>query len=164
MAAAVGGATVQPVAGITPPEVPPALAAPSHAGPVAIAVRGLAAGCMNTHHGGYTAGAAPPAVLAEGAPLMRGQSPQSLRGTLHWALSKGPSPSAPFRGWGAGASRTLDPETAKAETWGLDPQVGVSPGGLSTGNEVQVGQARDPHPSPIWALTSGLTGNWPMCR
>lgn len=64
--ATVGGATVQLVAGSTPPEVPRALAAPLHAGPVATAVWRLAAGLVHTHHGGHAAGTAPHVVLAAG--------------------------------------------------------------------------------------------------
>lgn len=62
--ATVGGATVQLITGSTPPEVPRALAAPLHTGPVAAAVWWLAAGLMHTHHGGHAAGTAPHVVLA----------------------------------------------------------------------------------------------------
>lgn len=62
--AAVRGATVQLTAAGTPPEVPGALAVPVHAGPMAVAVRRLAAGFMHTHHGGHLAGTAPHVVLA----------------------------------------------------------------------------------------------------
>lgn len=50
MLAAVGGAAVQLVAGSALPEVPRALAAPLHTGPMAAAVRRLAAGLVHTHH------------------------------------------------------------------------------------------------------------------
>lgn len=64
--ATVGGATVQLVAGSTPPEAPCALAAPLHTGPVAAAVWRLAAGRVHTRYGGHAAGTAPHVVLAAG--------------------------------------------------------------------------------------------------
>lgn len=63
MLAAVGGATVQLVAGGTPPEVAGAFAMAVHTGPVPTAVGWLAAGFMHTHHSGHTAGTAPQAVV-----------------------------------------------------------------------------------------------------
>lgn len=62
--AAVRRATIQLAAAGTPPEVPGALAVPVHAGPMAVAVRWLAAGFVHTHHGGHLAGTAPHVVLA----------------------------------------------------------------------------------------------------
>lgn len=73
--AAVGGAAVQLVAGGTSPELPRALTVPLHAGPVATAIRRLAAGLVHTHHGGHTSGTAPHVVLAaRGQCLKRGCS------------------------------------------------------------------------------------------
>lgn len=63
MLAAVRGATVQLIAGSTPPEVPCALAVPLHTSSVAIAVRRLAVGLVHAHHSGHTSGTAPHVVI-----------------------------------------------------------------------------------------------------